>query len=93
MPQVTIKTDNKVLEAAHNAALIDLCEHEDTSILFGCRDGACGACLIRVVKNPQNLSPMEDQEKDFLDTMAATPDERLACQCRVLGDVVIEVSQ
>ncbi len=93
MPKLTIKTDNKTIEVAENAAIIDVCENEETSILFGCRDGACGACMVRVVSNPQNLSPMEDHERDFLETMAALDDERLACQCKVLGDVELEVSE
>jgi ferredoxin len=93
MPILNIKTDKKTLEVEKNAAIIDVCENEETSILFGCRDGACGACMIRVLENPQNLSPMDEHERDFLETMAATEDERLACQCRVLGDVTIEVSQ
>jgi ferredoxin len=93
MPLLNIKTDKKILEVEKNAAIIDVCENEETSILFGCRDGACGACMIRVLENPQNLSPIADSERDFLETMAATDDERLACQCLVLGDVTIEVSQ
>ena len=93
MPILNIKTDKKLLEVEENAAIIDVCENEETSILFGCRDGACGACMIRVLENPQNLSPMNEHERDFLETMAATEDERLACQCLVLGDVTIEVSQ
>lgn len=93
MPTLTIKTDKKTIEVEKNAAIIDVCEHHDTSILFGCRDGACGACMVRVVENPQHLSPMEEHERDFLETMAAREDERLACQCRVLGDVTIEVAE
>jgi len=49
--------------------------------------------MIRVKEGAENLSKMEEDEKDFLETMAAEDDERLACQCRVSGDVVIEVSE
>ncbi len=93
MPILNVKTDKKLIEVEKNAAIIDVCETEETSILFGCRDGACGACMIRVLENPQNLSSMAEHERDFLETMAAREDERLACQCLVLGDVTIEVSQ
>ncbi len=93
MPKVEITTDSKTIEVPLNYPLIDMCEDHDTSILFGCRDGACGACMIRVVDGKDNLSPMKDDEKDFLETMAAEPNERLACQCIVLGDVKIEVSE
>ncbi len=93
MPTLTVKTDKKTIEVEKNASIIDVCETQETSILFGCRDGACGACMIRVIENPQHLSAMEEHERDFLETMAARDDERLACQCRVIGDVVIEVSE
>jgi ferredoxin len=93
MPKVTITTDKKTFDVADNYALIDMCEQFDTSILFGCRDGACGACMVRVISGAENLSPMKDDEKDFLETMAAQPNERLACQCRVKGDVTLEVSE
>lgn len=93
MPKVTITTDNLTLEVSDNYPLIDLCEDHDTSILFGCRDGACGACMIRVKEGADHLSKMQDDERDFLETMAAEENERLACQCRVTGDVVIEVSE
>jgi ferredoxin len=93
MPILTIETDKKEIFVETGDAIIDVCEKEDTSILFGCRDGACGACMVRVIHSPQHLSPMEDHERDFLETMSAREDERLACQCRVLGDVTIAVSE
>jgi ferredoxin len=93
MPVLTVKTDKKKITVEHDAALIDICENHETSILFGCRDGACGACLVRILENPQNLSPIQESEQDFLETMAARPDERLACQCRIFGDVTLEVSE
>jgi ferredoxin len=93
MHKVHITTDNLTIEVNDNYPLIDMCEDFDTSILFGCRDGACGACMIRVLEGAENLTPMKDDERDFLETMAAEADERLACQCRVKGDVKIEVSE
>ena len=92
MPKVEITTDNKTIDVRDGYPLIDMCDEHETSILFGCRDGACGACMIRVIDGAENLSTMEDHERDFLETMAAEKDERLACQCRVSGDVKIEVS-
>jgi ferredoxin len=93
MPKLKITTDNLTIDLEKNSKLIDMCEEHDTSILFGCRDGACGACIIRVKEGQKNLSPMEEDEKDFLETMAADDDERLACQCSITGDATIEVSE
>ena len=93
MPKVYIKTDDKTIEVTEGVPLIDMCEDHDTSILFGCRDGACGACMVRILKGAENISKMEDSERDFLETMAAEDNERLACQCKVYGDVDLEVSE
>ena len=93
MPKVRVTTDDLEIDVNEGYALIDMCEDHDTSILFGCRDGACGACMVRVLEGSEHLSPMQDDEKDFLETMAAEPDERLACQCKVYGDVKLEVSE
>jgi ferredoxin len=93
MPKITITTDKQVLEVPENYALHSLGEDHDTSILFGCRDGACGACLIRVKEGAEFLSPMSDDEREFLRTMSADPYERLACQCVLKGgDITVEVS-
>ena len=93
MPKVTITTDDMSVDVPDGYAMIDMCDDYDTSILFGCRDGACGACMIKVLEGADSLSPMQDSERDFLETMAAEDDERLACQCRVHGDVRVEVSE
>ncbi|MBI2603457.1 MAG: (2Fe-2S)-binding protein [Deltaproteobacteria bacterium] len=93
MPKVYITTDDKTIEMGDGQALIDMCEEHDTSILFGCRDGACGACMIKIRKGAENISKMEDSERDFLETMAAEENERLGCQCKVFGDIEIEVSE
>ncbi len=92
MPKVVITTDDKTIDVKDGYAMIDMCDDHDTSILFGCRDGACGACMVKILDGADKLSPMQDDEKDFLETMAAEPDERLACQCKVYGDVKLEVS-
>lgn len=63
--------------------------HTDTPLEFGCRNADCGTCIFRVVQGEENLSPRNEREKDFLQAMRADPDERLACQTRIMGDVEI----
>ena len=93
MPKITIKTDDMTIDVEKGYKMIKMSDEYDTSILFGCRDGACGACLVNVIKGHDNLSKMQEDEKDFLETMNGTETERLACQCAVLGDVTLEVSE
>ncbi len=53
---------------------------------------ACTTCHVVIRQGDANLSPMDDDEADRLD-MAADPTlhSRLACQCIVTGDVVVEI--
>ena len=60
-------------------------------IEFDCRRADCGICIVRIRTGTQNLSAPTKAEKDFLQAMHADPDERLACQVRVFGDVTVEV--
>ncbi len=62
-----------------------------TPIEYDCRKADCGICVFKVKSGSENLSPIEFEERDYLKAMRADPDERLACQCRILGDVAIEV--
>jgi len=68
-----------------------LCVREKTPLEFDCRKADCGICVFRTLDGAANLSEMTAREKDFLTAMQADDDERLACQCRVLGDVAIRV--
>ncbi len=53
---------------------------------------ACTTCHVIVRNGMANLSEMQDEEADRLDTAwDLTPDSRLACQAIVRGDVVCEV--
>ena len=67
------------------------CAKNKTPIEFDCRDADCGICSIRVLKGAENLSEKEFKERDFLKAMLADSDERLACQCRIFGDLIIEL--
>lgn len=68
-----------------------ICAGPEAKIEFDCRKADCGICAIRVLAGAENLSPPTSREQDFLAAMRADPDERLACQVRVFGEVTIEV--
>ena len=70
-----------------------LAARESLPIDFDCREADCGICILRVRSGDANLSPHTTAEADFLRAMRADPEERLACQCRVLGDVTLEVEE
>lgn len=58
-------------------------------IQFGCCQGDCGTCAIKVIEGEENLSPKTKQEIKTLSRLGKSS-YRLACQCAIRGDVVIE---
>lgn len=60
-------------------------------IEYDCKEADCGICLVRVLSGIDNLSPVTTKEDDFLRAMRCDPDERLACQARVFGDIHVRV--
>jgi len=89
MPKVVFKSDGKTVEVPAGAHLMQVAEENGASIVFSCRAGVCGSCLVNVDKL-ENLNPPTDNEKAVLEGFGAKPNQRLACQCIVNGDVVIE---
>lgn len=72
-----------------------LSEHltiENSPVLFGCRTGICGTCLIEVeeIRNGSLIAPTAD-ESELLEIIA--PDlarARLACQIELRADIKIK---
>lgn len=75
-----------------NSALTDLEFelHGKKSIPFGCRSGACGACLIEVVDGISSFNTKGEDETAFLVELGFPGDAfRLACQCKLLAAATI----
>lgn len=60
---------------------------QNSPLLFGCRTGLCGICVVRV-SGP--VLPADAAEQEILAAYAADqPQARLACQLRPQGDIQI----
>jgi len=91
MPKVTFKNTGASVEVPAGTALKDVTKNNNWSIAYGCEDGMCGTCMIKVAEGKENLSPMENKEKDTLSSMGMDINVyRLCCQCKVNGDCTIE---
>lgn len=91
MPQVTNTSTGQSAQCQDGASLQEVAEQNDMGIPFGCASGICCTCLITIGKGAENLSPIEDIEEMTLDARGADENQRLACQCQILGD--LEFSQ
>lgn len=90
MPKVTFLHDNITLEVPVGTDFMELVDHSEATLAFGCRMGSCGTCRCLVEAGAENLNPLTEAEKDLFETlMHLDPRERLGCQLKIQGDVSI----
>ncbi len=82
--------EDLLVEAPAGTALQRIADAAGADITFGCRTGSCGTCRVRVARGLEHCSEPGPEERDFLKGLDAPPDQRLACQVSVHGDVDIE---
>ncbi len=83
MGKIIFENSGEEKELAEGEPIAELCEEQ--GVPFACTEGVCGTCVIEVLEGMENLSPMTQEEKDFLGEQDR---ERLACQCKMLGNCV-----
>ncbi|WP_243303522.1 2Fe-2S iron-sulfur cluster-binding protein [Geothrix oryzisoli] len=82
--------EDLLVEAPEGTPLQRIADAAGADITFGCRTGSCGTCRVRVVEGLAHCSDMGTEERDFLRGLEAPPDQRLACQVIIHGDVAID---
>lgn len=91
MPNVTFQSTGQSAQTDDSGSLRDVTQTNGWPIPYGCENGICGTCLITISSGKENLSPIEETEQQTLEAMGQMDGEhRLACQCRVSGDIVID---
>jgi len=93
---VTVEVDEASYPLADHGqpgSLLDIALARDISLEHNCGGScACTTCHVIVREGELNLSPMEQDEEDRLDTAEGlTLHSRLGCQAVVRGDVVVEI--
>ena len=76
-------------------SLLDIALANDIHLEHNCGGScACTTCHVIVKEGAENLSEMQEDEEDRLDTaVGLTIRSRLGCQAVVRGDVVVEVPE
>ena len=92
MYKVRFDSEEQELLVGESETFLTVYEKYDSPLMFGCMEGNCGTCKIRIIENYENLSQMELKEKEFLASIDAAENERLACQCSINGNVVLEIA-
>ncbi|MDD1783101.1 (2Fe-2S)-binding protein [Enterovibrio sp. ZSDZ35] len=90
MPKVTFSRTGNAVELTTGSSLIDLEDTGKSEVPFGCRSAACGTCLIDVVTGMNNLNQRTEEEQDLLSDLDMDGENRrLACQCKIHGDITV----
>jgi 2Fe-2S ferredoxin len=92
----TFEFDPEALPYKHHGkplSLLDIALNCGLHLEHACGGNcACTTCHVVVKEGEENLSEMDDDEADRLETAPAlTLHSRLGCQCVVNGDVVVEI--
>jgi ferredoxin len=90
MPTLTFCQYKRSIQLREGTELVRIPHIDATAPLkFGCGKGQCGTCAIKIVSGEENLSPKTKEEEATLSRLRLDS-HRLACQCALKGDVVIE---
>ena len=87
------KPENRTTEAEAGTTILDAALDADIDINCDCGgNGACGTCHVIVEEGIETLNGKTDDELDLLeDVEGVTESSRLACQCRIGGDLVLVI--
>ncbi|MCB1826240.1 MAG: (2Fe-2S)-binding protein [Candidatus Competibacteraceae bacterium] len=69
--------------------VIEISDKLNSGIVYGCREGDCGTCLMKVTQGMENLSEPSALEAKILKEHFAGRDTRLACQAQALGGEIV----
>ena len=87
MPRLVVQGRGEV-DAPAGATILAACDQGGIHIETECGGfAACNSCRVAVISGMDALSPVGFDEEPFLDR----PDQRLGCQAKLLGDVVVRL--
>jgi 2Fe-2S ferredoxin len=92
MPKLTIKEVNRVLEVEPDTTI--LAAAYTNGIFWGMVCGgnaACGTCMVQVEAGREHLEPRNKVEAMLARFLMLKDEQRLGCQTRVKGDMVVSV--
>lgn len=81
--KIEISNNSAIFEMDKDAALSNELNASNSPVLFGCRTGICGTCLVTIDELDGEVTPPSSDERELLEIIA--PDNsnaRLACMIK-----------
>ncbi len=91
-PEVTFPNEQRRVVVEPGRSLLEVVEQAGLKIESGCRMGVCGADPVAVVEGMDNCSPISAEERNTLERLGLASNTRMACVCRVRGDVSVSLA-
>jgi len=93
MPQVTFLPMKQTFEAAVGDTILETAIANDIPLQHACGGYcACTTCHIHVHAGQENLTPMEEEEEERIESVdRLARNSRLGCQSKIQGDVTVEI--
>ncbi len=86
---VTFEKTGVTLTVPAGTRLIEISEQIGAGITYGCREGECSTCIVKIVSGMEHMSERSVLEDKVLQENMAGRDQRLACQAQVLGGEIV----
>jgi ferredoxin len=86
---LTFKDIGLTVSVPVGVRVIEISEKVGAGIVYGCREGDCGTCMMKVEEGWDNLSTPTIIEDKVLKENLAGRHYRLACQAQIIGDVTV----
>lgn len=88
--KLTFEDIEQTINVPVGTRVIEISEKVGAGIVYGCREGDCGTCMMEVVSGWNNLTEPSVVEAKVLKENMAQRHNRLACQAQILGDCVVK---
>jgi len=91
--KVTLRPSQKTIEVSEGESLLSVLQKEDVYIKSSCGgQGVCSDCICKVVSGEDHLNSPDFKELKLLGNIFHITKERLLCQTKISGDVIIDIS-
>jgi len=94
MPRIIVKNlSEKIVETEENhSSILNAMQSNQVDWMHACGGkGRCTTCKLIILGGQENFTSYSDFEKKVKKLGALKDNERLACQCKAIDDVVIKV--
>ena len=83
--KITFEDIHQTVNVPAGTRIIEISEKIGAGVIYGCREGDCGTCMMEVTEGWNNLTEPSVLEEKVLRENMAGRHNRLACQAQILG--------